>query len=290
MQNAKSARYQLRRALSEQLIAQRAGREVPPSSKLTPNQQQLLATDDRKDLDGQPAKIVDNAGAVAAVIPIVALTEREDGKFVLGAPTLGERYGLAPTEKFGDQPAVAQGTAFLIREDLIVTAAHVVGTPDSLERHVFVFGFRMNGDRPVRVFDPADVFTATLLATSSELAVLRLDHATTRKPLALRMDVPVAKGEPLYIIGHPVGLPAKVADNASVIDATDPGLFKADLDAMACNSGSPVFNADDHTVVGVLIHAALGLGTVDGQLTNIFASHADQLPVDVERITTLPPI
>ncbi|MCP4151268.1 MAG: trypsin-like peptidase domain-containing protein, partial [bacterium] len=59
-------------------------------------------------------------------------------------------------------------------------------------------------------------------------------------------------GEPVYVIGHPVGLPLKYSPGAKVSD-TRAAYFSADLDIYSCNSGSPVFNSTDHTVVGIVV-------------------------------------
>ncbi len=59
----------------------------------------------------------------------------------------------------------------------------------------------------------------------------------------------------LYVIGHPSGLPTKVADGAQV--CTQKGThFSANLDTYGGNSGSAVFNAKTNEVVGILVRGA----------------------------------
>ena len=58
--------------------------------------------------------------------------------------------------------------------------------------------------------------------------------------------------EPVFVIGHPAGLPTKYADDATVIHNRCDAYFKANLDAYGGNSGSPVFN-EKNEIVGLLV-------------------------------------
>jgi hypothetical protein len=63
----------------------------------------------------------------------------------------------------------------------------------------------------------------------------------------------VGNGQAVHVIGHPVGLPAKYAPNATVRDNAPAAFFVANLDTYGGNSGSPVFNSDTHEVEGILV-------------------------------------
>ncbi|MDE2237212.1 MAG: trypsin-like peptidase domain-containing protein, partial [Elusimicrobia bacterium] len=58
-------------------------------------------------------------------------------------------------------------------------------------------------------------------------------------------------GTPLLMIGHPMGLPVKIADGARVT-SQGKGFFYADLDAYRGNSGSPVLSRDG-VVEGIMV-------------------------------------
>ena len=70
---------------------------------------------------------------------------------------------------------------------------------------------------------------------------------------------------PVAVIGHPSGLPVKIASEANVIQTTgvmqneDGDLvpvasqFVTNLDTFGGNSGSPVINTDSYKVVGILV-------------------------------------
>jgi hypothetical protein len=91
-----------------------------------------------------------------------------------------------------------------------------------------------------------------------------LDRRAGRAPLKVSLH-DVAKGQELYMIGHPAGLPAKYADDAVVVDLReDRKLFSADLDAYGGNSGSPVFDKATGRVVGVLVAGENDFEAKDG--------------------------
>jgi len=55
------------------------------------------------------------------------------------------------------------------------------------------------------------------------------------------------------VIGHPVGLPVKVAGDAKVRDASPRYFVMTDLDTFGGNSGSAVFNAKTKLIEGILV-------------------------------------
>ena len=73
----------------------------------------------------------------------------------------------------------------------------------------------------------------------------------------------LAEGTEIYIIGHPFGLPMKVAGNARV-ESIDDNYFRASLDAFRGNSGSPVFRADTHAAIGIYVRGERSIEVVGG--------------------------
>ncbi|MDD5627517.1 MAG: serine protease, partial [Elusimicrobia bacterium] len=88
----------------------------------------------------------------------------------------------------------------------------------------------------------------------ADWALVKLDRpAAGHKPLALNKAGTPANKTPLFVIGHPAGLPTKVAGGATVRDASPEGYFVANLDTYGGNSGSAVFNAYTGLVEGILV-------------------------------------
>ena len=61
------------------------------------------------------------------------------------------------------------------------------------------------------------------------------------------------KGTELVVIGHPTGLPTKIAGGAWVRQNTNNVYFQSNLDTFGGNSGSAVFDAETGTVEGILV-------------------------------------
>ncbi|HYE01592.1 MAG TPA: hypothetical protein VEH84_19570, partial [Alphaproteobacteria bacterium] len=58
-------------------------------------------------------------------------------------------------------------------------------------------------------------------------------------------------GDPVYMMGHPRGLPLKTA-SGMVVKEPGPVNFRADVDAMRDSPGSPIFDAG-HKLAGILV-------------------------------------
>src|SRR5205814_1482337 len=92
------------------------------------------------------------------------------------------------------------------------------------------------------------------VGTGADWALIRLDRAVVgHQPLKINASGSIEKGTEIVVIGHPAGLPTKVAGNAAVRDASKEGFFVANLDTFGGNSGSAVFNAKTGQIEGILV-------------------------------------
>jgi hypothetical protein len=125
----------------------------------------------------------------------------------------------------------------------------------------FVFGFRMIDAQQARTsFAADDVYAGArligrqLAPDGTDWALVKLDRAVVgRSPVKARTAGKVGNRQSLFVIGHPCGLPQKYAPGARVRDNTPAPFFVANLDTYGGNSGSPVFNARNGKVEGVLV-------------------------------------
>jgi len=225
-------------------------------------QRVIYGTDNRKDIyqiTSQAARR--SADAVVALVKSSDLTENADGSFSLATETFQSAYGLCGSEPFVSQPLGCFCSGFLIASDVVATAGHCVKSPDDMKTMRFVFGFRMtNATTAVTTFPAADVFTGkkligrALAQDGTDYALVQLDRTVAnRTPVTVRRTGKIKDNQALYVIGHPCGLPQKYADGAKVRDNSSVPFFVANLDTYGGNSGSPVFNAQNHTVEGILV-------------------------------------
>jgi Trypsin-like peptidase domain len=225
-------------------------------------QRAVYGTDDRQDLyQVQDAGVLAAADSVAALVRSSNLVRNRRGAYVLETTSYREDYSLCKREPFASQPLGCFCSGFLVAPDVVATAGHCVSSTHTAKRIRFVFGFRMLDERRARTtFDASDVYAgAELIARrfsegGQDWALVRLDRAVAgRRPLSIRTTGKIDNGEPLHVIGHPNGLPAKYAPGARVRDNRPQTFFVANLDTYGGNSGSPVFSATSGRVEGILV-------------------------------------
>ncbi len=236
------------------------------SLSLTSFSDVIYGEDNRYDLADYPSTQVHPtlvhqwARSTAAFIHSSFLELKSGGQVEIHAQTLEER-GVCSYEPFAQQIAAGNCSGFLVGEDLLVTAAHCV-SPDSCNGYQVVFDYKISDfSRPDQlsvdrsaIYSCSEILEYKLdMQTNDDQALIRLDRKVTdRTPLQYRKQRAPFVGDPLLVIGHPSGLPTKVADNARVQTVNDV-YFTANLDTYGGNSGSPVFNLRNGMVEGILV-------------------------------------
>jgi len=195
------------------------------------------------------------------------------GGVKLKTVNFGDRLNLCPGEKFREQPIGAFCSGSLVGEDLVMTAGHCVKTEADCQNTKLVFGYavKQEGAEAVTAMPASEVYTCAKIvkrflggepgsanpagqSLGADYAVIKLDRKVTgHKPLPVNRGASLKNGDGIFVIGHPVGLPLKVAAGATVRDFSKVGYFVADLDTFGGNSGSPVFNARTKKIEGILV-------------------------------------
>lgn len=171
--------------------------------------------------------------------------------------TLGSAYNLCPNEAFYKQPFVGTGTAFVFSENSMITAKHVFERP--ITDYVVIFGYRIiQSDGMVEEFFDAEhiFYPKKIMHQDDDLDVVEfvVDRKLDRPALEWEDSSQLSKkNSEIYMLGHPSGLPLKVALNATIEDNSNPLYYYTSLDSFQGNSGSPVFNFYTNKVIGVLV-------------------------------------
>lgn len=195
-----------------------------------------------------------NASIVCAIFYLDGFYNKlqSDGSLVISpAP---KSFNLCHDVPFRDQRTVASGTAFAISDSTVCSAYHYNYTADKV---VFVFNYTLKDDAQSVI--PANrVFEASRIMKSSPeqqddfaIYLLKKKLPAQWSPIAVPSGV-IAANEPIYMIGHPFGWPMKISDN-SFVKAIRGSRVLTDLDKFHFNSGSPVFCAKTHSLVGMLL-------------------------------------
>ncbi|PKV51900.1 trypsin-like peptidase [Aquimarina sp. MAR_2010_214] len=174
--------------------------------------------------------------------------------------SLERTYNLCSNIPFRTQPTVGIGTTFIIGENEMITANHVFNK--KLEDYVIVFGFEMLNKNGIiqTVINVKDIYYPQKKIYNSEIydvVIYELDRPVKRPVLEWKRSSSLKEGNEIYMIGHPSGIPKKIAVNASVIKNSHDQYFYTSLDSFQGNSGSPVFDFNTHKVIGVLVSGEL---------------------------------
>lgn len=217
----------------------------------------------------------------------------------LATANYGAAMELCAGEPFREQPIGAFCSGSLVGKNLVMTAGHCVKDESACAdtRFVFGFGLKAAGARPssARV---SDVYSCKRIvkrylnedpgAPGPDYALVELDRtAKARIPLAINRGAGPGKGDSIFVIGHPSGLPVKVAGGATVRDPSPAGYFVANLDTYGGNSGSAVFNARTRLIEGILVRGENDFVYRDGcRISNVVPADGGR-GEDVTRVSEL---
>ena len=229
----------------------------------------IYGEDNRLDIfDVREAALLEVAASTAAMIPTwkVGYFQRQNvSSGILSMLSLKGSMNVCSDERFAQQPAIANCSGFLVDEKTIVTAGHCINEIAGCSENYWVFDYNLSSPlndrislKPENVYRCARVVRSVLdEMTRNDYAVVELDRPVTgRRPLNFRKTGKVQLEAPLVVIGHPSGLPTKVAGGARVMEYNNDIFFRTNLDTYGGNSGSAVFNAETLEVEGILVRGA----------------------------------
>jgi len=203
-----------------------------------------------------------NTNCVAAICMKDNLIDKEKGFSTLKVKNYGKAFNLCNCEPFHHQP-IAIGrlcTGFLVKDDVIATAGHCANENNVTDLRI-VFGYKMlNPFTPVTWIPNENIYKGEKIihrvckrtGNQSDWALIKLDRKVEGREVVTLSYKEISRDKPVYIIGHPLGLPLKYAPGAQVRDINDT-YFAADLDVYCGSSGSPVFDSKTHEVIGIVV-------------------------------------
>lgn len=221
----------------------------------------IYGEDNRVDVYEVPRSDVrEIADSTVALIPTHDVVNSNNGFYNIMTSKYGTEMNLCSDEPFFEQPVAANCSGSLVGEDLVATAGHCVSAADCTG-YSFVFGFKMTDANTAPRTVPADdvyackEIVAREYTANQDYALVRLDRKVRGHRVLKLQQTPVQPGDAIYVVGHPSGLPTKVADGAAVRSQMGTH-FNSNLDTYGGNSGSAVFNAATNEVVGILVRGA----------------------------------
>ena len=182
--------------------------------------------------------------------------------------TLRVRENLCATERFLDDPAVANCSGTLIDDDLVLTAGHCLNNDWDCANTRFVFKFYRTSASTMELITTQDIFSCQSLVVRQygttpdgrtlDYAIARLDRSAVPRfaPAPVRLeDSPLSTGQRVAVIGASSHIPFKI-DSGGLVRTTRSSTldyFVTNSDVFAGNSGSAVYELSDSTVAGIVV-------------------------------------
>lgn len=219
----------------------------------------IYGEDNRKDVyETKESALVELSKSTAAMISNAKISV-VSGMVTIKGETLESR-GICAEERFASQMTAANCSGFLVSENVLVTAGHCIKSEADCAGNKWVFDYKMDSAKQNSIkVEASDVYSCTRIIarsldnmTKDDFAVIQLDRKSDRRPLTFRKSGKIAVGTDVVVIGHPSGLPTKIADGAQVRSHSSK-YFVANLDTYGGNSGSAVFNHRTGEVEGILV-------------------------------------
>ncbi len=232
----------------------------------------LYGRDDRLDVDKyEDQRFVDFSNSVAGMVASYKLKKNNQGNYnIRNTPLVYQNF--CEDVPFVNQNTLPKCTGFLVAPNILITAGHCVDSKYECENNNWVFNYKESKTE----ISASNVYKCEEILVSKNIksfgvvqdyAILKLNkNVSGYRPLKLRQKGRVKLGTELVVIGHPLGLPMKIADNGqvvpfSIVNFTNPlhfykiskNTFLTNLDTFVGNSGSPVFNKKSGEVEGLLI-------------------------------------
>lgn len=220
----------------------------------------ISGIDDRQESRGSgvPALLRELSLSVPAIVEKKMLIKSGDHFLPQGYPM--QKMNFCKEARFSEQQYLARCSSSLIGDDLILTAGHCID--DDVKKwckeYAVVFDYAKGvGDENIRkenVFGCKEVtYRKFEGAFDEDLALIKLDRKVTgREHIILSTSAPQV-GDPLTMIGYPLGISQKIVDDGSVTQlGPDKYSFRHKLDTFSSNSGGPLFNIKGEQV-GVLV-------------------------------------
>jgi V8-like Glu-specific endopeptidase len=221
----------------------------------------IYGEDNRKDVfESRDSVLVELSKSTAAMIETGNLKAAGAGEIRISAETLQSR-GICAQERFSKQISAANCSGFLVAPNVLVTAGHCIRSQYDCSSNKWVFDYKVDHAEQGAINVPtSSVYGCKKIiarsldqATKDDWAVIELDrNVNDRQPLSFRKTGKIRKGTSVAVIGHPTGLPTKIADGAKVRSHSGK-FFVANLDTYGGNSGSAVFNVKTGEVEGILV-------------------------------------
>lgn len=223
--------------------------------------------DDRKDVYDYPLESYKTISrSIPALIQKNKLIKNGD-HYDIKADSLSKLVDFCPDTAFAAEAQLANCSASLIADDLVLTAAHCLEksptSPYHKSKYVIAFDYKKDKDaselKSLKAKDTYEIESMPFYifdwGSMHDVAILKLKRKVVdRKPLKLNLSYNYAKGLELFMIGYPLGISQKLTDEGQISSVNlKTNSFRHHLDTFSVNSGSAIFDKTSQEIIGVLV-------------------------------------
>jgi hypothetical protein len=245
-------------AMRLELVNQKINRELLQSKV-------IYGEDDRKDLSEVTNK--EWLSWAKSTMAQIAPSELDPQNNIL-SKILGEEYTLCSGEKFYNQFTAARCSGFLISDELVVTAGHCMLSESQCRDNYWVFDYQKGVSqlKQEHIYGCHSIVDQKLNDENGlDYAIIKLNRKVKdRKFFRFRQNGKVSTGSNLMVIGHPSGLPTKIAAGGKVRKNNEDHFFVTNVDSFQGNSGSPIIDVATGMVEGILVRGEQDYQVIDG--------------------------
>lgn len=225
----------------------------------------IYGDDNRYDLfelDDRQEKYKKWARSTALITDLSKVSKIKDSShYLLQTEPYHQAQNLCSDEPFAEQPVGGWCTGFLVDDKTMVTAGHCISDQSDCDDMAIIFDYSYRtGQERLESINKHDLYRCKKIIHRKvsgkrgiDFAIIKLDRqAKGREPLQIRTSGTLKKNSSLTVLGHPSGLPLKVASGAKIRDNSHSEYYITNSDTFGGNSGSPVFGPTG-IVEGVLV-------------------------------------
>lgn len=179
-----------------------------------------------------------------------ALTE--DGSLIIKKQILENDFCESVPFKY--QSRLSAGTAFVLNDSSVCTAAHYSFYNE--KNIVFVMNYLKKDSitdtiPAIRVLKPVAIIKES---RDFDFIVFKINRKLEVVPEIGTPEI----GQDVYMVGHPYGWPLKYTHNAEIlgVSSENGNWWLTDIDNVNYSSGSPVFDAKNHKLIGMQIRGS----------------------------------
>ncbi|MEK2644565.1 trypsin-like serine peptidase [Bdellovibrio sp. BCCA] len=168
--------------------------------------------------------------------------------------SVGEVYGVEDLS-WSDQPALAFCSGIFLGDDLVLTAGHCVENDFSCANTNIVFHFSADSQVTTAIACKEVVkYRNDINGAGLDYALIRMEKNIGRRSFVLNSSAfkRPQVADSLYSLGYPLGSFMKKALGKIRKIVPESQVYVSTLDVFEGNSGSPVFSAKTHQLVGIL--------------------------------------